>query len=200
MHAVDVAALLLRLTLGVTMLAHGWNHLFGGGKIAGTTRWFASIGMRPAWLHAWVATITELICGVLLLLGALVPLAAAGVLGTMLVALVTNHLRNGFFIFRPGEGYEYVLMISVVSVALAGIGGGYLSVDHAVGMPISGATAYIVCVGAGVGAAALTLLTSYRPAAAPSGQAEPPQHSNYLGTSLRILKLRRNGSRGDGQA
>lgn len=56
MHPVDIAALLLRAVLGTTMLAHGWNHAFGGGKIAGTTRWFASMGKRPAWMHAYVAT------------------------------------------------------------------------------------------------------------------------------------------------
>lgn len=178
MHPVDVAALLLRAVVGVTMLAHGWNHAFGGGKIAGTARWFASIGMRPAWVHAWVATVTEIGCGVLLLLGLLTPLAAGGVLGTMLVAMVACHLRNGFFIFRPGEGYEYVLMISVVAVALAGIGGGWLSLDHAVGLPITGGVAYAVALGVGVGGAALTLLTSWRPArpaqAAP-GQATPAE-------------------------
>jgi putative oxidoreductase len=163
MHPQDLAALLLRATLGVTMLAHGWNHVFGGGKIAGTTRWFASIGMRPAWVHAWVATVTELGCGALLLAGLLTPLAAGGVLGIMLVALAANHINNGFFIFRPGEGYEYVLMISIVSVALAGIGGGWLSVDHAVDLPITGTSAYVVCLAAGVGGAALTLLTSWRP-------------------------------------
>lgn len=81
----------------------------------------------------------------------------------MLVALVTNHIKNGFFILRPGEGYEYVLMISIVSVALAGIGGGWLSVDHAIGLPISGGVAYAVAVGAGAGGATLTLLTSWRP-------------------------------------
>ena len=145
------------------MLAHGWNHAFGGGKIAGTTRWFASIGMRPAWVHAYVATLTEIGCGVLLLLGLLTPLAAGGVLGTMLVALVTAHLKNGFFIFRPGQGYEYVLMICVVAVALAGTGAGWLSLDHVAGYPVGGWAAYAVCVGAGGLGAALTLLTSWRP-------------------------------------
>jgi putative oxidoreductase len=163
MHPVDIAALLLRLVLGSTMLAHGWNHAFGGGKIPGTTRWFASIGMRPAWVHAYVATVTEIGSGVLLLLGLLTPLAAAGVLGTMLVALVTAHLKNGFFIFRPGQGYEYVLMICVVAVALAGTGAGWLSLDHVAGYPVSGWAAYAVCVGAGGLGAALTLLTSWRP-------------------------------------
>jgi putative oxidoreductase len=154
------------------MLAHGWNHMFGGGKLAGTARWFNSIGMRPAKLHALIATVTELACGILLILGALTPLAAGGVLGTMLVALVTNHLRNGFFIFRPGEGYEYVLMISVVSVALAGIGGGYLSVDHAAGLPLKAGTRFVICLVAGIGGAALTLLTSWRPLQ-PTGDRPP---------------------------
>jgi putative oxidoreductase len=167
-----VTALLLRATIGVTMLAHGWNHAFGGGKITGTTRWFASIGMRPAQLHAWIATLTELGCGALLLAGALVPLAAGGVLGTMLVALVVNHAKNGFFIFQPGEGYEYVAMISVVSIALAGIGGGYLSIDHAVGLRATCAAAIAVCLAAGIGGAALTLATSWRPRLTKAGTSE----------------------------
>jgi putative oxidoreductase len=178
MHPVDIAALLLRAVLGFTMLAHGWNHAFGGGKIAGTTRWFASIGMRPAWVHAYVATVTEIGAGVLLLLGLLTPLAAAGVLGTMLVALVTAHIKNGFFIFRPGQGYEYVLMICVVALALAGTGAGWLSLDHALGYPISGWASYAVCAGAGGLGAALTLLTSWRPAAPvpePAASGESPE-------------------------
>ncbi|WAX58350.1 DoxX family protein [Jatrophihabitans cynanchi] len=170
MHSLDVAAVLLRATLGLTMLAHGWNHVFGGGKIAGTARWFASIGMRPPLVHAWVASVSELGCGALLLAGALTPLACGGVLGTMVVALTTNHLRNGFFIFRPGEGYEYVLMISIVAVALAGVGAGYLSIDHAVDLPLSGFGAILTCVGLGFGGAGLTVATSWRPQAEPEPQ------------------------------
>ena len=61
--------------------------------------------MRPAGVHAYVATLTEIGSGVLLLLGLLTPLAAAGVLGTMLVALVTAHLKNGcLHLPRPARG------------------------------------------------------------------------------------------------
>jgi hypothetical protein len=42
----------------------------------------------------------------------------------MLVALITNHLKNGFFIFRPGEGYEYVLTLLVVALCLGPLGAG----------------------------------------------------------------------------
>ena len=78
--------LLLRLAVGFVFLAHGYNHIFGGGKIAGTGRWFDSLGMRPGILHAWIASLTELGAGALLMLGLLTPLAGAGVVGMMLVA------------------------------------------------------------------------------------------------------------------
>ena len=136
--AVSLAALLLRLTIGVTIFAHGYNHVWGGGKIAGTGRWFKSIGMRAPMLQAWLASVTELAAGALLVAGLLTPLAAAGVVGTMTVALIANHIRNGFFIFRPGEGYEYVLMLLIASLALATLGGGELSLDNAIGLDIDG--------------------------------------------------------------
>ena len=87
MNSVNIAALVLRLAVGGTMIAHGWNHAFGGGKLPGTARWFESIGIRPGRVHALAATVTELGAGALLLLGLLTPLAAAGVVGTMVVAL-----------------------------------------------------------------------------------------------------------------
>jgi len=129
--AVNLALLGLRLILGAVMLAHGINHIIGGGKIAGTGRWFESLGMKPGPLHAWLASLTEVGAGVMLVLGLLTPLACAGVLGVMLVALITNHWKNGFFIFRPGEGYEYVLTLIVVSLCLAMLGSGEWSVDDA---------------------------------------------------------------------
>ena len=75
--------------------------------------------MKPGILHAWLASITELVCGGDAVLGLLQPLAAAGVIGVMLVAFITNHLKNGFFIFRPGEGYEYVLTLHARSGSLS---------------------------------------------------------------------------------
>jgi putative oxidoreductase len=149
--AVTIAALALRLTLGVTMVAHGYNHVWGGGKIAGTARWFGSIGFRAPKLQAWVASLTELGAGVLLLVGLLTPLAAAAVAGTLTVAFIANHVRNGFFIFRPGEGYEYVLMIILVSLGLSALGGGEVSLDNALGIDVD------PWLGLGIGAAGSVL-------------------------------------------
>src|SRR3954451_5468515 len=98
-HGYDIGALLIRIAMGITMLAHGWNHAFGGGKLPGTARWFESIGIRPGKVDAFVATVNELGAGTLLSLGLLTPLAAAGVPSTMVVPLIANHRKNGFFIF-----------------------------------------------------------------------------------------------------
>ena len=163
MNSVNLAALVLRLAVGSTMIAHGWNHAFGGGKLPGTARWFESIGIRPGRVHALFATVTELGAGALLVLGLLTPLAAAGVVGTMVVALVANHARNGFFIFRPGEGYEYVLMIALASCALGALGAGAWSVDHVAGFSVSGWAGLALAALAGAGGAALLLATSWRP-------------------------------------
>ena len=54
---------ILRVAVGIVMIAHGRNHIWGGGKIEGTAGWFASLGMKPGILHAWLASITELVCG-----------------------------------------------------------------------------------------------------------------------------------------
>ncbi|MBG0855737.1 DoxX family protein [Streptomyces spinoverrucosus] len=180
MNDADIAGLLLRLVLGGTMIAHGWNHAFGGGRLPGTARWFESIGIRPGRLHALLATLTELGAGVLLVAGLLNALAAGAVIGTMAVALIANHLRNGFFIFRPGEGYEYVLMIIVVAAALAALGPGRLSADHLIGVGLDGWSGLATAVGIGsVGAAGLLATCWRRPAPRrqtdPDRQADDPQ-------------------------
>ena len=118
-HSIDLALLVLRVAAGGVFLAHGINHIFGGGKIEGTAGWFESLGMKPGFLHAWTASLTEIGAGGLLVLGLLTPVAAAGVIGVMLVAWITNHARNGFFIFRKGEGYEYVMTLTVVGLVIA---------------------------------------------------------------------------------
>ena len=169
----NIAALVLRLVVGGTMIAHGWNHAFGGGKLPGTARWFESIGIRPGRVHALFATVTELGAGALLVLGLLTPLAAAGVIGTMVVALVANHAKNGFFIFRPGEGYEYVLMIALVSCAIAALGAGGWSVDHVMGFGVHGWAGLAIAALAGAAGAGLLLATSWRPTPAASAACAP---------------------------
>jgi putative oxidoreductase len=187
MVSVNIAALVLRLVVGGTMMAHGWNHAFGGGKLPGTARWFESIGIRPGRVHALFATVTELGAGGLLILGLLTPVAAAGVVGVMLVALVANHAKNGFFIFRPGEGYEYVLMITLVSCAIGALGAGDWSLDHAAGFSVTGWAGLAIAALAGAGGAALLLATCWRPHPAATSDAAPSRPSAESSTPASLV-------------
>lgn len=101
----------------------------------------------------------------LLLAGLATPIACAGIIGTMVVAWITNHLRNGFFIFRPGEGYEYVMMLTLAAVGLSGTGPGQWSADHALGwFDPPGWLGLGIALIAGLGGAAGLLATHWRPA------------------------------------
>jgi putative oxidoreductase len=127
MNVYDVGLLILRLVLGLTLAAHGFNKFFGGGRIPGTARWFESIGMKPGKFHAAVAATTEVSAGLGLAAGLLTPIPAAGFVSLMLVAAWTVHRPNGFFIVK--EGWEYNLVLAVSAVVVATIGPGRLSLD-----------------------------------------------------------------------
>ena len=195
--AADTSLLVFRIGLGVVFAAHGCNHIFGGGKIAGTGRWFESLGMRPGLLHAWTASITELGAGALLLLGLATPLACGGVIGTMVVAWITNHRRNGFFIFRPGEGYEYVMTLTLAAIGLAGIGPGQWSLDHALGwFDPPGWIGLGVALAAGLGGGAGLLAFYWRPTPAPA--TEPDALQRHDGGDRSRPRHRRRGASGGG--
>jgi putative oxidoreductase len=169
-NAVNLALLILRVTLGLTIAAHGYNKFFGGGKIAGTAGWFDSIGVRPGKLNALMAATTEIATGLLLVAGFLTPLAAAGLCSLMVVAIVTVHRKNGFFIFNPGAGIEYCLILAVTAIALGGLGAGNWSLDHATKIwNVSAATGLGIAAIVGVGGALLQLLAFYRPGKAAQG-------------------------------
>jgi len=162
---INLGLLLLRVAVGATMFAHGYNHFFRGGKIAGTARWFASLGMKPGILHAWLASVTELAAGSMLILGLLTPLAAGACAGVMFVAWITNHLKNGFFIFRPGEGWEYVANLAVASLAIGALGPGQWSIDDKIDFVLHGWKGFAAAVIIGVGGCAALLVTFWRPPA-----------------------------------
>jgi len=165
LDSINLALLVFRVGIGAVMLAHGLNHIYGGGKIAGTARWFESLGMRPGIVHAWLASLTEVAGGSALVLGLLTPLGGAAVIGVMLVAWITNHRGNGFFIFRPGEGWEYVMTLTLCGLVLAVVGPGKWSLDQALGWrrDLIGTTGLLIAIVAGAGGAALLLATAWRP-------------------------------------
>jgi putative oxidoreductase len=162
MGSAEVAVLLLvRLVVGSTMIAHGLNHWRGGGRIEGTARWFSGLGLRHGRLQAWMSVVTEIGAGALMITGLLTPLDCAAVISVMLIAGLLAHRPNGFFVFR--EGYEYVLVLSVICLVLAIVGPGKLSVDYAAGITITGWAGGGVALGVAVVATAGMLATFWRP-------------------------------------
>lgn len=128
MTAYDVGLLILRLVLGLTLAAHGYNKFFGGGRIPGTARWFESIGMKPGTFHATVAASCEMGAGLALATGLLTPIPAAVFVSLMIVAAWTVHRANGFFIVN--DGWEYNLVLAASAAAVATVGAGRISLDR----------------------------------------------------------------------
>jgi putative oxidoreductase len=135
------------------ILAHGINHAQCRRR---TTAWFESIGFRNPELQWLASTATEIAVGVLLVIGLLIGPAAAGLAAVMLVAFWAVHRNNGFFIFRPGEGWEYVATLAMNGTVPALAGPGTASREHALrtDVRLSSGVGVLLVAGAAVAAAA----------------------------------------------
>ena len=147
----EIALLGLRLVVGLTFAAHGAQTLFGafgGDSIDRTARFYEQIGLRPGKLNAWLGGCAELLGGLLIALGLLAPIASAVLIGDMTAAVLTVHLRNGFF--NANQGFEYNLVLVAALFALAGIGAGALSLDDALNIDLSGTGSALAALSAGL--------------------------------------------------
>lgn len=109
----------------------GW---FGGYGFTGTMGFFTHQMGIPAPL-AFVAICAEFFGGLGLIVGLLSRIAAFGLTVNMLVAILTVHAHNGFFMNwtgqQKGEGFEYHLLALALLVVVMAKGAGALSVDRA---------------------------------------------------------------------
>jgi putative oxidoreductase len=136
---VDLGLLILRLAVGLSFAAHGaqkWFGWFGGYGIAGTGGFLEQLGFHPGKRAALLAGIAETLGGLALALGAATPLAAAVLIGVMLVAIVSVHLDKGYF--AANGGYEYPLLLGVAALTLAFTGPGRFSLDALTGREYAG--------------------------------------------------------------
>jgi putative oxidoreductase len=162
----DLALLVVRVAFGVGLAVHGYNKVFGSGGLTGTAGWFGSIGMKWPPVQARLAAGTEIAAGLLFAAGLFTPLAAAGMIGLMTVAFWAVHRGNGFLIIKGG--WEFVAAIAVVAWAVATIGPGRFSLDHAFDIEWTGWSGSLVAGLVGIASGAAQLALSYRPATAPS--------------------------------
>jgi putative oxidoreductase len=121
---------LVRVVTGIVFMMHGSQKLFGafgGGGIDGTAGYMASLGLEPAILMAFLAGTGEFFGGLFLVLGLLTRFAAVATAMVAVVALLTVHINNGFFM--SNNGFEFILILLVNSLALIVAGSGKFGLD-----------------------------------------------------------------------
>ncbi|HEY8978949.1 MAG TPA: DoxX family protein [Streptomyces sp.] len=171
----DTGLLVLRLVAGLLVAGHGVQKVsfrLGGAGLAGGTEEFRRDGFRGGRLTALAAGGSQIGAGLFLAAGLLTPAAAMAAMGVMTVAS-TVKWRNGLWV--QNDGYEYPLVLVVVSAVLALTGPGRWSVDHVLGLAPWPVWASVVAVLIGPVSGLITRAVLHRPASsvrsAPRAQA-----------------------------
>lgn len=120
------AALLLRLSLGSILLAHGALLKLATFGLAGTMGFFGSIGYPP--ILGAVVAFAETAAGLALISGVLVRPAALLTLPIMLGATMM-HVGNGWLFSKAGGGWEFPAFLTVALLVQAGLGAGAYALD-----------------------------------------------------------------------
>jgi putative oxidoreductase len=122
--AASLGLLALRLVMGAAFILHGW------GKIQSPLSWMPAEAPVPGFLQL-LAAVAEFGGGILLILGLLTPLAALGLLCTMIGALLMVHFPNGDSFVMGDSTFELPLTYLSAALLFLLAGPGRLSVDYA---------------------------------------------------------------------
>lgn len=172
----DTGLLALRIVVGLLLVGHGAQKLFGwfgGGGLNGTAWYFRSVGYRPPRLMARLAGGAELVGGTALAAGFMTPLAASAVIGTMLNASVAVHRRHG--LWAVDNGYEYPLVVATAALTLSFTGAGAASLDAYLGLggPSIESGLFALALGMVAGSAVLLSRAAARSATVPASKSRP---------------------------
>jgi putative oxidoreductase len=134
--SLDLGLVMLRVLVGGLFIGHGAQKLwgwFGGHGLNGFAGWLESIGLRPARFWALLAGASEVGGGLLLVLGLLNPLGPLAIMGAMLMAIKV-HWAQGLWV--TNNGFEYPLVLLIVSAIMGLLGPGHLSLDALLGIQL----------------------------------------------------------------
>jgi putative oxidoreductase len=129
----NLGLLVLRVGLGVVLGAHGLQKLFGwwGGQGLGAFKnSLSDAGYQHADILSYVSAGGEIAAGVLLVLGLITPVAAAGALAFLInELLVSISGRPHTFAYFLPQGHEYQITLIVLAVAIILAGPGRYGLD-----------------------------------------------------------------------
>ena len=128
---IDVAALVLRVSLGVMFVAHALLKYFVFTP-AGTVKFFQSIGLPGPLAYATMAA--EIIGGALLILGVYTR-AVSFALVPVLIGATWAHSGNGWLFTAPNGGWEYPAFWTIALVVQALLGDGAYALGRAAAQP-----------------------------------------------------------------
>ncbi|CCK28541.1 putative membrane protein [Streptomyces davaonensis JCM 4913] len=166
----DAGLLVLRLGVGLLIAGHGVQKVsfrLGGHGLAGGTEEFRHDGFRGGRLTAVVAGASQIGAGLFLAVGLLTPIAAMAAMGVMTVAATVKWPKG---LWVQNDGYEYPLVLVVVSGALALTGPGEWSLDRALGIESWPLWLVLPAIVAGPVSGLLTRAVLHRPAVSTGGE------------------------------
>jgi len=125
----EITYALVRVVIGYILLMHGWVKINSG--ITGVSAFMAKNGLSPGEAFAGSAMFLETVGAVCIIVGLFTRFFAAALAIELGLAFLVVHMPKGF---AAGQGgFEYVLLLGVVMLAIAIRGGGPYSLDRAIG-------------------------------------------------------------------
>jgi len=121
----DIGLLVARLTLGLVLVAHGWQRFTHG--VGPTVDTLKQYGLPEPQLFAWGATVLEVIGGALLIFGLLTPIVAAFVVAEQVMVVAWLRWHNG--LWEATTGIEYPVALAALALILVVFGAGRTGVD-----------------------------------------------------------------------
>lgn len=155
--SLSIGLFVARIVIGLLLAGHGAQKLFGwfeGHGFKGTLGFLQSKGFKPAWFWTLLGSVGEFAGGLLLVLGFLNPLGAIAIFASMLMAVLKFHWAQGLWATKGG--YEYPLVLAVLSIVLGLVGPGSISLDALFGIALpawlfwAGVVASIIIDGIGI--------------------------------------------------
>ena len=135
MPSMDLGIFVLRVVIGLLFIGHGAQKLFGwfgGSGLQATAKMYESLHLQPNKFWAVIAGLSEFLGGAGLALGVFTPVAAALIIGVMLMAILRVHLPHG--LWNQNRGIEYPLVNLLVAAFLGLFGPGTYALDRTLKM------------------------------------------------------------------